>query len=218
MFLVRAGNPKKIRDWSDLARPGVQVIFPNPKTSGNGRYTYLAAYAYALDQSGGDQVRATDFATKVLANVPVFDTGGRGATTTFIEREIGDVLVTFECEVTAIRREYGKSKLEAVMPSLSLRADFPVSVVDRVVERKGTRRIATAYLEYLFSPAGQKLLAKYHYRVLDAAVAQAHAAEFEPVRLVTVEQAFGGWDKIAQKHFAAGGILDAIIMKAATAR
>jgi sulfate transport system substrate-binding protein len=218
MFLVRAGNPKKIRDWSDLARPGVQVIFPNPKTSGNGRYTYLAAYAYALDQSGGDQVRATDFATKVLANVPVFDTGGRGATTTFIEREIGDVLVTFECEVTAIRREYGKSQLEAVMPSLSLRADFPVAVVDRVVERKGTRRVATAYLEYLFSPAGQKLLAKYHYRVLDAAVAQAHAAEFEPVRLVTVEQAFGGWDKIAQKHFAAGGILDAIIRNAATAR
>jgi sulfate/thiosulfate transport system substrate-binding protein len=218
MFLVRAGNPKKIRDWSDLARSGVQVIFPNPKTSGNGRYTYLAAYAYALDQSGGDHVRAAHFATKVLANVPVFDTGGRGATTTFIEREIGDVLVTFECEVTAIRREYGKSQLEAVMPSLSLRADFPVSVVDGVVERKGTRRIATAYLEYLFSPAGQQLLAKYHYRVLDAAVAQAHAAEFEPVRLVTVEQMFGGWDKIAEKHFAAGGILDLIMMEAATAR
>jgi sulfate/thiosulfate transport system substrate-binding protein len=218
MFLVRAGNPKKIRDWSDLARSGVQVIFPNPKTSGNGRYTYLAAYAYALDQSGGDEVRAAHFATQVLANVPVFDTGGRGATTTFIEREIGDVLVTFECEVTAIRREYGKSQLEAVMPSLSLRADFPVAVVDGVVERKGTRRIATAYLEYLFSPAGQKLLAKYHYRVLDAAVTQAHAAEFEPVRLLTVEQTFGGWDKIAQTHFAAGGTLDSIMMKAATVR
>jgi sulfate/thiosulfate transport system substrate-binding protein len=218
MFLVRAGNPKKIRDWNDLTRPGVQVVFPNPKTSGNGRYTYLAAYAYALDQSKGDQAKAADFATKLLANVPVFDTGGRGATTTFIEREIGDVLVTFECEVTAIRKEYGKSQLEAVMPSLSLRADFPVAVVDKVVDRKGTRKVATAYLEYLYTPAGQEILAKYHYRVQDAAIAKAHAAEFQPVRLVTPEQMFGGWDKVTQLHFAAGGILDTVTRKASAAR
>lgn len=218
MFLVRAGNPKKIRDWSDLVRPGVQVVFPNPKTSGNGRYTYLAAYAYALEQSKGDQAQAADFAAKLFANVPVFDTGGRGATTTFIEREIGDVLVTFECEVTAIRKEYGKSQLEAVTPSVSLRADFPVAVVDKVVDRKKSRKVATAYLEYLFSVPGQEMLAKYHYRVLDGAVAKAHAAEFPSVRLTTVEQVFGGWDKVAQVHFAAGGILDTALLKANSAR
>ena len=218
MFLVRAGNPKKIRDWSDLVRPGVQVVFPNPKTSGNGRYTYLAAYAYALEQSKGDQAQAADFAAKLFANVPVFDTGGRGATTTFIEREIGDVLVTFECEVTAIRKEYGKSQLEAVTPSVSLRADFPVAVVDKVVGRKKSRKVATAYLEYLFSVPGQEMLAKYHYRVLDGAVAKAHAAEFPSVRLTTVEQVFGGWDKVAQVHFAAGGILDTALLKANSAR
>jgi len=218
MFLVRAGNPKKIKDWNDLVRPGVQVVFPNPKTSGNGRYTYLAAYAYALDQSHGDKGKAADFAAKLFANVPVFDTGGRGATTTFIERQIGDALVTFESEVTAIRKEYGKSQLEAVMPSMSLRADFPVSVVDKVVDRKKSRKLATAYLEYLFSPAGQEILAKYHNRVRDAAVMKAHAAEFQPVRLVTAEQVFGGWDKVAQDHFASGGILDAALSAASASR
>lgn len=215
MFLVRAGNPKKIADWKDLVRPGVQVVFPNPKTSGNGRYTYLAAYAYALDQNHGDQVEAADFVAKLLANVPVFDTGGRGATTTFIEREIGDVLVTFESEVTAIRKEYGKAQLESVMPSLSLRADFPVAVVDKVVDRRGTRKVATAYLEYLYSPAGQDILAKYHYRVPDAAAAKKYASEFKPVKLVTVEQVFGGWDNIARQHFAPDGILDKALLKAA---
>ncbi len=218
MFLVRAGNPKKIKDWNDLVRQGVQVVFPNPKTSGNGRYTYLAAYAYALEHNKGDKAKAADFAAKLLANVPVFDTGGRGATTTFIERQIGDVLVTFESEVTAIRKEYGKSQLEAVMPSVSLRADFPVSVVDKVVDKKGTRKIATAYLEYLYSPAGQEILAKYHNRVRDAAVMSAHAAEFQPVRLVTAEQAFGGWDKVAQEHFVSGGILDAALSRASASR
>jgi len=218
MFLVRAGNPKKIKDWNDLVRPGVQVVFPNPKTSGNGRYTYLAAYAYALDQNHGDKGKAADFAAKLFANVPVFDTGGRGATTTFIERQIGDALVTFESEVTAIRKEYGKSQLEAVMPSMSLRADFPVSVVDKVVDRKKSRKLATAYLEYLFSPAGQEILAKYHNRVRDAAVMKAHAAEFQPVRLVTAEQVFGGWDKVAQDHFASGGILDAALSAASASR
>ncbi|HEY5808231.1 MAG TPA: thiosulfate ABC transporter substrate-binding protein CysP, partial [Povalibacter sp.] len=155
VLLVREGNPKRIRDWSDLVKPDVQVVFPNPKTSGNGRYTYLAAYAYALDRYQGDVVQAGAFVAKLLANVPVFDTGGRGATTTFVERGIGDALVTFESEVNAVRKEYGKSTLVVILPSLSLRADFPVAVVDKVVDRKGTRRVASAYLEYLFSPAGQ---------------------------------------------------------------
>lgn len=215
MFVVRAANPKKIADWKDLARPGVQVVFPNPKTSGNGRYTYLAAYAYALDQNQGEQTKAADFVTKLLANVPVFDTGGRGATTTFIEREIGDVLVTFESEVTSIRSEYGKAQLEAVTPSLSLRADFPVAVVDKVVDRKGTRKAATAYLEYLYTPAGQEILAKYHYRVQDPAIAKKYAAQFKPVKLLTAEETFGGWDKVMQQHFAPGGTLDKAMLKAA---
>jgi sulfate/thiosulfate-binding protein len=214
VFLVRQGNPKQIKDWSDLAKPGVQVVFPNPKTSGNGRYTYLAAFAYALDQYKGDEAKATEFVGKLLANVPVFDTGGRGATTTFVERQIGDVLVTFESEVTAIRREYGKSQLEAVIPSLSLRADFPVAVVDKVVDKKGTRAVATAYLEFLFSPAGQEIIAKHHNRVHDAAVAQKYAAQFPQVRLVTVEEVFGGWDAVNKKHLAQGAILDKALLNA----
>ena len=180
------GNPKKIRDWSDLARRGVKVVFPNPKTSGNGRYTYLAAYAYALDQSRGDQARAETSPPGVLANVPVFDTGGRGATTTFIEREIGDVLVTFESEVTAIRKEYGKSQLEAVMPSLSLRADFPVAVVDRVVDGKahaGRDSISRVSLR----AGGQEVLAKYHYRVRSRRSRRRMPRDSQPVRLVTVD-------------------------------
>ena len=215
MFIVRKGNPKKIVDWKDLARPGVQVVFPNPKTSGNGRYTYLAAYAYGLEQNQGDQAKATELVTKILANVPVFDTGGRGATTTFIEREIGDVLVTFESEVTAIRAEYGKAQLESVMPSSSIRADFPVAVVDKVVDRKGTRKVATAYLEYLYTPAGQEILAKYHYRVQDPAIAKKYAGEFKPVKLATPEEVFGGWDKITAQHFATDAILDKALLKAA---
>jgi sulfate transport system substrate-binding protein len=214
VFLVRQGNPKQIKDWDDLVKPGVQVVFPNPKTSGNGRYTYLAAYAFALDRNGGDEEKAKDFVTKLFANVPVFDTGGRGATTTFVERQIGDVLVTFESEVTAIRREYGKSHLEAVVPSLSLRADFPVAVVDKVVDKKGTRKVATAYLEFLFSPAGQEIIAKHHNRVHDQTVAQKYAAQFPPVKLVTVEEAFGGWAAVNEKHLAQGAILDQALLKA----
>jgi sulfate transport system substrate-binding protein len=214
VLLVREGNPKKVKDWGDLAKPGVQVVFPNPKTSGNGRYTYLAAYAYALEQNKGDQAKATEFVGKLLANVPVFDTGGRGATTTFIERGIGDVLVTFESEVSAIRREYGKSNLQAVTPSLSLRADFPVSVVDKVVDKKGTRAVATAYLQYLYSPAGQEIIAKHYNRVQDAGVQKKYAAQFPAIKLVTVEQVFGGWDAVTKNHFADGGILDKALLKA----
>jgi sulfate/thiosulfate transport system substrate-binding protein len=214
VILVRQGNPKDIRDWTDLARPGVQVVFPNPKTSGNGRYTYLAAYAFSLDQYKGNRQQAAAFVSKLLANVPVFDTGGRGATTTFVERGIGDALVTFESEITAIRREYGKSNLEAVFPSLSLRADFPAAVVDKVVDRKGTRKIATAYLQFLFSPAGQEIIAKHYNRVDDATISKKYAQQFPPVKLVTIEQVFGSWDAVAKEHFADGGILDKALLKA----
>lgn len=215
IFLVRAGNPKHIRDWSDLAKPGVQVVFPNPKTSGNGRYTYLAAYAWALDQSHGDAASATAFVTKLMANVPVFDTGGRGATTSFVERGIGDALVTFEAEIDSIRTQYGKTRLEAVYPSMSLRADFPVAIVDKVVDRKGTRKLAGEYLKFLYTPAGQEVLARNHNRVVDAQVAARHAGEFPAIRLVTVEQVFGSWDAVNRDHFAEGGILDQILAHAA---
>lgn len=214
VLLVRQGNPKQVKDWADLAKPGIQVVFPNPKTSGNGRYTYLAAYAYALAQNNGDPVKAKQFVASLLGNVPVFDTGGRGATTTFIERGIGDVLVTFESEVTAIRREYGKSNLQAVIPSMSLRADFPVAVVDKIVDRKGTRAPATAYLQYLYSPAGQEIIAKHYNRVHDTAVAKKYAAQFPAVKLVTVDEVFGGWDAVIKTHFADGGILDQALIKA----
>jgi sulfate/thiosulfate transport system substrate-binding protein len=208
LFLVRQGNPKGVKDWSDLAKPGVQVVFPNPKTSGNGRYTYLAAYAYALDANRGDHAKAKAFVAKFLANVPVFDTGGRGATTTFVEREIGDVLVTFESEVTAIRKEYGKVSLQAIVPSLSLRADFPVAVVDKVVDRKGTRKLASAYIEFLFSLQGQDIIARHYNRVNDATVAKKYATQFPAVKLVTIESVFGGWDRVTNEHFKDGGILD----------
>jgi sulfate/thiosulfate transport system substrate-binding protein len=214
MFLVRSGNPKGIKDWNDLAKPGVQVVFPNPKTSGNGRYTYLAAYAYALDANKGDHAKAKDFVAKLLANVPVFDTGGRGATTTFVERNIGDVLVTFESEVTAIRKEYGKTQLQAVMPSLSVRADFPVAVVDKVVDRKGSRKVATAYVEFLYSPPGQDIIARHYNRVNDPAVAKKYAAQFPEVKLATIDAVFGGWDKVTAEHFKDGGILDQALTKA----
>lgn len=208
LFLVRAGNPKQIHDWNDLTRPGVQVVFPNPRTSGNGRYSYLGAYAYALQQNKGDTAKAADFVAKLLANVPVFDTGGRGATTTFIERQIGDVLITFESEVNAIRTQYAKVPLVAVVPSVSLRADFPVAVVDKVVDRHGTRAVATAYLQFLYSDAGQEILAKNFYRVRNPAIAQRHAGQFPAVRLVAVEESLGGWDQVIKTHFADGGILD----------
>jgi sulfate transport system substrate-binding protein len=208
VILVREGNPKGIKDWNDLAKPGVKVVFPNPKTSGNGRYTYLAAYAYALDANRGDQAKAKAFVAKLLANVPVFDTGGRGATTTFVERNIGDALVTFESEVTAIRKEYGKSNLQAVMPSLSVRADFPVAVVDKVVNKKGTRKVATAYVEFLYSPQGQDIIARHYNRVNDATVAKKYAAQFPAVKLATIDGVFGGWDKVTAEHFKDGGILD----------
>jgi sulfate transport system substrate-binding protein len=211
VFLVRGGNPKGIKDWDDLARAGIQPVFPNPKTSGNGRYTYLSAYAYALRKFNGDEAKSNELVAALLANVPVFDTGGRGATTTFIEREIGDVLVTFESEVIAVRNEYSKAAVDVVYPSLSLRVDFPVAVVDKVVDRRGTREAATAYLQFLYSEQGQEILAKQYFRVRSAAVAARHQSQFPKVQLASVEETFGGWDNVTAKHFGTSGILDQLL-------
>ncbi len=207
-FLVRKGNPKNIKDWNDLVRSDVQVVFPNPKTSGNGRYTYLAAYAYGLEAFNGDVEKTQDFVRKLFANVPVFDTGGRAATTTFVERDIGDVLVTFEAEVQGIGRQFGKDKVDLVIPSVSLRADFPVSVVDKVVDDRGSRKIAETYLQYLYTPEAQEIIAAHFNRPTDKDVAAKHAKDFTDVRLVTVEDVFGGWDKVTKEHLGDGGILD----------
>ena len=207
-FLVRKGNPKNIKDWNDLVRDDVQVVFPNPKTSGNGRYTYLAAYAYALEAFKGDVEKTQAFVRKLFANVPVFDTGGRAATTTFVERGIGDVLVTFEAEVQGIGKQYGKDKVDLVIPPVSLRADFPVSVVDKVVDERGSRKIAEAYLNYLYTPEAQEIIATHFNRPIDKDVAAKHAKDFAPVRLLTVEDVFGGWKKVNEEHLANGAILD----------
>lgn len=209
-FLVRAGNPKNIKDWNDLVRDDVKVIFPNPKTSGNARYTYLAATAYAKEVFKDDDAKVKEFITKIFDNVPVFDTGGRAATTTFVEREIGDVLITFESETTGIRKEFGEDKFASVTPSLSLLAEFPVAIVDKVVDKRGSRDLAKSYLDFLYTPEGQKILAENGNRVNDEAVAAEYKDKFPEVRLVTVEDVFGGWEKIQAEHFAAGALLDQI--------
>jgi sulfate transport system substrate-binding protein len=208
VFLVRAGNPRRIRNWDDLARPGVKVILANPKTSGNGRYAYLGIYTDALEKNRGDERRAQDIVTRVLGNVVVMDTGGRGATTTFVEREVGDVLVTFESEVNSIRRERPDAAFQIVVPPLSVQADFPVAVVDKVVDRHGTRELATAYTQFLFTDPAQEILARNFNRVRSAAVAQRFQRQFPSVRLVALEQRFGSWEAIARKHFDEGGVLD----------
>ncbi|MDO5631651.1 MAG: sulfate ABC transporter substrate-binding protein [Paracoccus sp. (in: a-proteobacteria)] len=211
-FLVRAGNPKNIQDWSDLARDDVAPVFPNPKTSGNARYTYLAAYAYGLAQNNGDPAATQEFVRKLLSNVPVFDTGGRAATQTFAEREIGDVLVTFEAETAQIAAQYADKGFERVTPSMSLFAAFPVAVVAANAEKNGSTEVSTAYLEWLYSPAAQELLAQNHYRVNDATVAEAHATDFPEVELVTVDEVFGGWDAVRAEHLADGAILDQVFV------
>ncbi|WP_315923988.1 sulfate ABC transporter substrate-binding protein [Mesorhizobium sp. SP-1A] len=209
-FLVRAGNPKNIKDWDDLARDGVQVIFPNPKTSGNARYTYLAATAYAKEKFNGDETKVKEFVTKIFNNVPVFDTGGRAATTTFAERGIGDVLITFESETQGIAREYGTDNYQQVTPSVSLLAEFPVAVVDKVAEEHGSRDLAKSYLDFLYTPEGQKIEAENGLRVRDEKVAAEFKDKFPAVKLVTVEDVFGGWDKVQAEHFADGALLDQI--------
>lgn len=209
-FLVRAGNPKNIKDWDDLARDGVQVIFPNPKTSGNARYTYLAATAYANEKFKGDATQVKEFVSKIFNNVPVFDTGGRAATTTFAERGIGDVLITFESETQGIAREYGTDKYQQIVPSVSLLAEFPVAIVDKVADEHGTRELAKTYLDFLYTPEGQKIEAENGLRVRDEKVAAEFKDKFPEVRLVTVEDAFGGWEKVQKDHFGEGALLDEI--------
>jgi sulfate/thiosulfate transport system substrate-binding protein len=211
-FVVRSGNPKGIKSWSDLVRDDVKVVFPNPKTSGNARYTYLAAYAFALKENGGDEAKADAFVKKLLANVPVFDTGGRGSTTTFVERGIGDVLVTFEAETAAVKKEYGADKVDVVVPPVSLLAEFPVAVVDAVAERRGSRAAATAFLEFLYSPKGQELIASFNNRVQDESIMEANRARFPQVELLTVDKVFGGWKKANETHFASGGKLDQVFV------
>lgn len=210
VLIVRKGNPKAIKDWSDLARPGIQVILPHPKNTGNGRYSYLAAWGYALKQPGGNEKTAQEFVGKVLKNSPLFAAGGRDATTTFMQRKIGDVLATFESEAELIAREFGRGEFEVVYPSLSILTEFPVAVVEPVVDRKGTRKQATAYLEYLWSKDGQENAAQNYLRPRDAEVLKKHAAQFPAVRTFTVDEVFGGWTKAFPAHFKDGGSFDRI--------
>lgn len=213
LFIVRKGNPKNIRDWSDLARPDVQAVIPNPKTSGNGRYSYLGAWAYALRQPGGTDAKAQEFVKKIFLNVPVLDTGGRGATTTFAQRGIGDVLLTFENEVALTIKEVGADKIEAVIPSKSILAENPVVWVDKVVAKNGTEKQARAYLEFLYGPTAQELVAKYNFRPLDKAVLATHAGQFPTIPLFSVPEVFGSWEKAQTTHFVDGGIFDQIYTK-----
>ena len=213
VFLVRKGNPKGIKDWNDLAKPGVDVITPNPKTSGGARWNYLAAWAYALKQPGGSDAKAKDFVKKIFANVKVLDSGARGSTTTFTERGIGDVLISWENEAFLAVKELGPDKYEIVTPSLSILAEPPVTIVDKVVDRKGTRKIATAYLEYLYSPEGQEIAGKHYYRPREPKVAAKYANQFAKVKLFTIDQTFGGWQKAQKEHFSDGGTFDQIIVK-----
>jgi sulfate/thiosulfate-binding protein len=209
VFLVRKGNPKNIRDWVDLVKPGVSVITPNPKTSGGARWNYLAAWAWALQQPGGNEQTAQQFVRKLFKNVPVLDTGARGSTTTFVQRGIGDVLLAWENEAFLSMKELGADKVQIVLPSLSILAEPPVTVVDKVALRRGTREVATEYLRYLYTPEGQEIIAKNFYRPIDENVAAKHAAQFPKIKLVTIAD-FGGWAKAQKQHFADGGVFDQI--------
>ena len=213
VFLVRKGNPKGIRDWSDLVRPGVGVVTANPKTGGGARWNYLAAYGYALKQSGGDEAKAVDFVKKLYANVPVLDSGARGSTVTFIERGVGDVLITWENEALLAQRESATAGLERVIPSMSILAEPPVTWVDGVVQRKGTAEVAQAYVQHLYSDDGQRLAAKHFYRPRNAKIAAEFSEHFPKVELFTIEAVFGGWSKAQKQHFAEGGIFDVITRK-----
>jgi sulfate/thiosulfate-binding protein len=210
VFLVRKGNPKGIKDWDDLARPGIGVITANPKTSGGARWTYLAAWGYALKKNGGDEKKAQQFVGQILANVPVLDTGARGSTTTFVERGIGDVLLAWENEALLALKELGPDRFDIVAPSLSILAEPPVTVVDKVVDRKGTRAVALAYLEYLYSPQGQDIAGRNYYRPIDPAAAAKFATQFPQVSLFTIDEVFGGWARAQKAHFADGGTFDQV--------
>jgi len=210
VFLVRKHNPKNIKDWDDLIKPGRQVIVPNPKTSGNGRYTYLAAWGYALDKTGSE-AGAREFVAKLFANVPMLDGGSRGSTTTFTQRDVGDVLVTFEHEAILIAQELGARQFEIVYPSLSIEAAAPVAIVQKVAAKRKTETIAKAYLDFLYTPIGQDIIAKHGFRPRDPATLSKHAAKYPSVRTFTVEQKLGGWTAVQKAHFADGALYDTII-------
>ncbi|PDO10762.1 MAG: sulfate transporter subunit [Candidatus Reconcilbacillus cellulovorans] len=215
VFLVRKGNPKQIKDWPDLIKPGVQVITPNPKTSGGARWNYVAAWGYALKKNNNDENAAKAFVTELYKHVPVLDSGARGATTTFAERGLGDVLLAWENEAFLSLKEFGQDKFEIVVPSISVLAEPPVAVVDKVVDRKGTREVAQAYLEYLYSDEGQKIVAENFYRPRSEAVARQYENRFPKLELFTIDDpAFGGWQKTQEKHFNDGGLFDQIYQPA----
>ena len=210
VFLVRKGNPKGIRDWSDLIKPGVSVITPNPKTSGGARWNYLAAWGYALKQKGGSDAGARGFVTALYKNVPVLDSGARGSTTTFVQRGIGDVFISWENEAFLAIKEFGADKFEMVMPSLSILAEPPVALVDKVADKRGTRKVAQAYLEFLYSPEGQHIAGRNFYRPRLAEVAGTYQQQFPKINLFTIDELFGGWKKVHDRHFKDGGIFDQI--------
>ncbi|MEF7617055.1 sulfate ABC transporter substrate-binding protein [Aquincola sp. MAHUQ-54] len=210
IFLVRKGNPKGIKDWGDLVKPGVSVITPNPKTSGGARWGYLAAWGWALKQPGGSEAKAREFVGKVLANVPVLDSGARGSTVTFAERGLGDVLLAWENEAHLSLKEFGADKFDIVYPPSSILAEPPVTIVDKVVDKKGTRAVAQAYLEYLYTPEGQEIAAKNFYRPIDPKVAAKYEKNFPKIQLFTIDEVFGGWAKAQKTHFADGGTFDQI--------
>jgi sulfate/thiosulfate transport system substrate-binding protein len=213
VFLVRKGNPKQIKDWSDLGRPGVEVITPNPKTSGGARWNYLAAWGYGLKQPGGNEASARDLVSRIYRNVKVLDTGARGSTTTFAERGIGDVLIAWENEAKLAIKELGPDKFDVVVPSLSILAEPPVAVVDKNVDKHGTRAQATAYLEYLYSPEGQEIAARHYFRPRDAKLAAKYGIKPNAPKLFTIDEVFGGWAKAQKAHFADGGTFDQIFTR-----
>jgi sulfate transport system substrate-binding protein len=208
VFLVRKGNPKGIKDWNDLAKPGISVITPNPKTSGGARWNYLAAWGYALKQPGGNEAKARDFVQQLYRNVPVLDTGARGSLTTFTERGIGDVFISWENEALLAIKELGPDKFDIVVPSLSILAEPPVAVVDKNVDKKGTRAVAQAYLEFLYTPEAQEIIASNYYRPINKDVAAKYAKQLVPVKLFTIDEVFGGWSKVQNAHFGDGGVFD----------
>jgi len=210
VFLVRKGNPKQIKDWDDVVKPGVVVVTPNPKTSGGARWAYLAAWAYALDKYGHDDAKARDFVKRLYKNVPVLDSGARGSTTTFVERGIGDVLLAWENEAHLAIKEFGADKFEIVTPSESIVAEPPVAVVDKVVHKHGTAEVAKAYLEYLYSDEGQDIAGRNFYRPRSEKATAKYANQFAQLKLITVDEVFGGWQKAQKVHFADGGTFDQI--------
>ena len=213
VFLVRKGNPKHIKDWDDIAKTGISVITPNPKTSGGARWNYLAAWGYALKNYGNDEAKAREFVAKIYKNVPVLDSGARGSTTTFVERGIGDVLLAWENEAFLAVKELGPEKVDIVVPSISILAEPPVTLVDKVADKHGTRKVAQAYLEYLYSEEGQDIAGRNFYRPTDAKVAAKYAAQFPKINLFRIDEVFGGWQKAQKAHFADGGVFDQIYQK-----